>query len=308
MSLLLTSSSQSHNNSSGSHSSDLKNTIVHLRFPFSFLLMPVYLFALSQTNNVNIPHTILAFFIIHVLVFPSSNGYNSYHDKDTSSIGLIKNPPKVSKNLLRAANLMDILAVITGLLVSFTFSLLITIFILISRAYSNREIRLKRFPLISFFIVAFFQGGYLYMTSVIAISDIVSVDFLLSRTMITCMVISTLFIGSLYPLTQIYQHESDKRDGVITLSYLLGYIGTFIFSSSLFMIASTLIYVHFYYLGQQFNFHLFIFLMTPVILFITYWSYKVYRNIKYASFQYTMVMNIITALAMNTYFTLIILK
>jgi hypothetical protein len=50
------------------------------------------------------------------------------------------------------------------------------------------------------------------------------------------------FIGSVYPLTQIYQHEADKRDGVTSISYKLGYNGTFVFSGILFSIATVLLY------------------------------------------------------------------
>ncbi len=59
------------------------------------------------------------------------------------------------------------------------------------------------------------------------------------------MLLSSLFLGSAYPLTQIYQHEADKKDGVISLSYKLGYKGTFFFSSILFTMASIFL---FYYL------------------------------------------------------------
>jgi hypothetical protein len=45
------------------------------------------------------------------------------------------------------------------------------------------------------------------------------------------MSVASLFIGSVYPLTQIYQHEADKKDGVTTISYKLGYVGTFFFLS-----------------------------------------------------------------------------
>ena len=44
---------------------------------------------------------------------------------------------------------------------------------------------------------------------------------------VLAMIASSLLIGGFYPLTQIYQHEEDYNDGVITISYLLGYKGTF---------------------------------------------------------------------------------
>ena len=76
-----------------------KDTVKHLRLPFSLYLMPVFLFALSQADSINWPATLLSFLILHVLIFPSSNGYNSYQDRDETSIGGLKYPPKVSRNL-----------------------------------------------------------------------------------------------------------------------------------------------------------------------------------------------------------------
>ena len=59
------------------------STLQLLRLKFSFFLMPVYWFAVSQIIHVRFIHTLLIFFILHVLVYPSSNGYNSYMDRDT---------------------------------------------------------------------------------------------------------------------------------------------------------------------------------------------------------------------------------
>lgn len=310
MSILLASSGQTKNYNPGSTLLSFRNAVVHLRFPFSFLLMPVFLFAVSQTNysNINIQNAILSFIIIHVLVFPSSNGYNSYHDRDTNSIGLIKKPPKVSKALLQVTNIMDLLAISAGLFISIPFSFLLLIFILMSRAYSNRRIRIKKFPVASFLIVAFFQGGYIYLTTMVAILEDISLRSLISQNNLICITVSTLFMGSIYPLTQIYQHESDKKDGIITLSYLLGYRGSFIMSASLFFAAILLLYFHFDNIQQVSNFVLFITLMIPVILFMGYWSYKVFKDNKYANYKYTMIMNLATAFFMNTFFTILILQ
>jgi 1,4-dihydroxy-2-naphthoate octaprenyltransferase len=41
----------------------------------------------------------------------------------------------------------------------------------------------------------------------------------------------------LLPLTQIYQHKQDLDDGVNTISYKLGYIGTFIFCAIVYILA-----------------------------------------------------------------------
>src|SRR5664279_1453604 len=130
-----------------------KSTMKHLRLPFSFFLMPVFLFALSQAITIDWQTTIIAFVILHLFIFPSSNGYNSYQDRDETSIGGLKHPPKVTKNLYYATLLLDFTGVLCALFVSIYFSMFIVIFVIMSRAYSYRNVRLKKYPIIGFLTV-----------------------------------------------------------------------------------------------------------------------------------------------------------
>lgn len=283
------------------------STIKHLRFPFSFFLLPVFLFALSQANDIHWGNTILAFLILHILIFPSSNGYNSYQDKDETSIGGLKHPPKVTRNLYYVTLAFDAIGVLTGLIISVYFSLFVFVFILMSRAYSYRKIRLKKYAVLGFLTVFIFQGGFFYLMSASAISTLSPMKLLTQNNLI-CMILSSLFLGSAYPLTQIYQHEADKNDGVISLSYKLGYKGTFIFSSILFAMASILL---FYYLTMnhlQVEIFLFVLFIFPVVLTLTAWFNKVRRNTENANFENTMRMNIINSCCMNLYFSVLVLN
>jgi 1,4-dihydroxy-2-naphthoate octaprenyltransferase len=284
-----------------------KSTVKHLRLPFSFFLMPVFLFAVSQASTINWGPTAIAFFILHLFVFPSSNGYNSFQDRDTGSIGGLKNPPKVSRNLYNATLLMDIVAVMGGLLVSLTFSLLILIFILISRAYSYRNVRLKQYAVIGFLTVFFFQGAFVFLMASSAISTFSFAGFFTLNNII-CMSVASFFIGSVYPLTQIYQHESDKKDGVISISYKLGYNGTFVFSAILFVLATVFLYYYFNLKHQQIAILIFIVLMLPVIIDLSIWFAKVRKNTANANFENTMTMNLLTSSCMNLYFLVLILN
>lgn len=284
-----------------------KNTIKHLRLPFSFFLMPVFLFALSQSNTINWMDTLLAFFILHFLVFPSSNGYNSYQDKDEGSIGGLKYPPKVTVHLYYATLLMDIAAVLLGLLISVYFSVMILIFIGISRAYSYRDIRLKKYPLIGFLTVFFFQGAFVYLMSETAVSGFKMQD-VFSQSSFICMAVSSLFIGSIYPLTQIYQHQADKNDGVISLSYKLGYTGTFLFSGILFSIAVVLLLYYFNQKQQIIPLIIFLIMMLPVIVRLSLWFAKVRKDTVHADFDNTMAINMLTSSIMNLYFLLLIIN
>ena len=284
-----------------------KSTVKHLRLPFSFFLMPVFLFAVSQAGTINWRTTAIAFVILHLFVFPSSNGYNSFQDRDTGSIGGLKHPPKVSRNLYHATMLMDIVAVMSGFLVSFIFSLFVFIFILISRAYSYRNVRLKKYAVIGFLTVFLFQGAFVYLMASSAISTFSFARFF-TLSNIICMSVASFFIGSVYPLTQIYQHEADKRDGVTSLSYKLGYNGTFVFSGILFAVATIFLYYYFNLKHQQIAVLLFIILMIPVIIDLSVWFAKVRKNTDNANFENTMTMNLLTSTCMNLYFLLLILN
>ncbi len=72
---------------------------LHLRIPFSYFLLPVFLFSLAISPNISEKSIFWTFIIVHLFLYPASNGYNSYFDKDEQSIGGLKNPPPVNKGL-----------------------------------------------------------------------------------------------------------------------------------------------------------------------------------------------------------------
>ena len=282
-----------------------KSTVKHLRLPFSFHLMPVFLFALSQAEMIDFKNTIIAFLILHLLIYPSSNGYNSYQDKDETSIGGLKYPPTVSKNLFFVTLLLDLVGVSCALYVSVNFSLFVLLYVLISRAYSYRKLRLKKHPIIGFLTVFLFQGAFTYLMVSSALTDFYYAVFFTENKLI-CMIVSSLFIGSVYPLTQIYQHQSDKKDGVITISYKLGYLGTFVFSSLMFGFASALLYYYFNKKDQIIALIIFFSLMLPVVFRLLLWFNKVRKDNIHANFENTMRMNLMASVCMNTYFVILI--
>src|SRR5438874_5203370 len=124
-----------------------KSTIQLLRFHFSLFLLPVYLFAISQIPNVNWRNAFLVFVIFHFLLYPSSNGYNSYMDKDESPIGGLANPLLPTKELFIVTIVMDVLSVLFSFLIDPVLALGVLLYIMASRAYSYRGIRLKKYPI-----------------------------------------------------------------------------------------------------------------------------------------------------------------
>lgn len=274
-----------------------KSTIQLLRFHFSFFLMPVYWFALSQTGHINTVHAVLIFVILHLLVYPASNGYNSYMDRDTESIGGIKNPMEPTKQLFYVSILLDMVAIVVSFFISIYFALSVVAYILASRAYSYRGIRLKKYPVAGYLTVIFFQGAVTFFM----VMHGSSLDKTLQVPWIN-LLIASLLIGGFYPLTQIYQHKQDKKDGVTTLSILLDYKGTFIFTAIIYAFAMSLLAYQLFNQSQQKEFFIIQLFFAPVLVYFFWWFYKVICNQQAANFVNTMRMNLLASVCTNAAF------
>lgn len=264
--------------------------------------MPVYFFALSQVQTVLWSNALLIFIILHVLIYPASNGYNSFMDRDTGSIGGIEKPLKPTRHLFYTTIVLDCLALLLGLFISAVFFLLLLSYILASKAYSYRKIRLKRFPFIGFAIVIIFQGTVTFLMVYYGCSMNPGNTF-----PVYSIIAAALLIGGIYPLTQIYQHEADKNDGVTTISYVLGYRGTFIFSACVYGLAFIFLGLIFITKGQVKQYILLQICMLPALAYFFVWLSKVWHNKKEANFKNTMRMNLLASLCANLGFISILI-
>jgi 1,4-dihydroxy-2-naphthoate polyprenyltransferase len=279
-----------------------RSTIQLLRLHFSFFLMPVYWFALSQVVKPDIGRAILIFFIIHVLIYPSSNGFNSYMDRDVGSIGGLKSPPQPTQQLLWVSLIMDIFALVLGFIISPYFAAATALYILASRAYSARSIRLKKYPIGGYLTVILCQGAVIFFMVYHGSHPLRTLN-VPSLGMIS----ATLLIGAFYPLTQIYQHDEDAKDGVKTISFLLGIRGTFIFCA--FMNVFAFVILAYFLLSslEIKEFELLTTCMLPVLVYFIVWAVQVWRNPLRADFQHTMQMNIIASCCTSIGFILVFL-
>ncbi|CAN5647710.1 hypothetical protein BH11BAC3_BH11BAC3_33740 [soil metagenome] len=275
----------------------LKSTRQLLRIHFSFFLMPVYWFALSQTVNINTSDAILVFFLLHLLVYPASNGYNSYMDRDTESVGGIKNPMQPTKQLFYTSVVLDITAILLSFFISLYFVIGIIAYILASRAYSYRGIRLKQYPVLGYVTVVLFQGAVTFFLVMHGCSA--------SKTLnvpVMGMLAASLLIGGFYPLTQIYQHKQDKADGITTLSYMLGYKGTFIFTAIIYIFAVSSLAILLISTLQERSFFIIQIFFIPVLVYFFWWFKKVFDNTEAANFTHTMRMNMLASVCTNAAF------
>jgi 1,4-dihydroxy-2-naphthoate polyprenyltransferase len=284
----------------------MKAIFQHLRFPFSFLLMPVFWFSLMALDyhgklwqDINL---MLLFFVLHVLVYPSSNAFNSTQDHDEGSVGLIKNPLPVPTQLTNITIGFDVLAILLSCFINMNTACLIVCYIIASRLYSWRKVRLKQYPIIGFITVFICQGALIFFI----VKEAIGFNFSLYSSIYIFFIdafAASLMIGAMYPLSQIYQHKQDEKDGVKTISAWLSYRGTFIFSALQFLLFGALTY--FIIITNEYPSKLIFFLacQLPIMLFFLYWFYQVEKNKSNANYSYTMRMNMLSSCCMNICFS-----
>jgi 1,4-dihydroxy-2-naphthoate octaprenyltransferase len=274
-----------------------KSTVQHLRFPFSLFLLPVYLFGLSQAGEVSVLRAVLTFSILHFLVYPASNGYNSYYDKDEGSIGGVEKPLPVSKELWYVSLCMDVIAIGLGFVLGLEFVLLILLYGLASKAYSNPKIRLKKYAVLGWLTVFIFQGFVTYVMVLSGLKGNIAAEITSVKVWLPA-VLSSVLLGGAYPMTQIYQHGEDKRRGDITISIKLGIRGTFYFTAFWFLLANA----GFYVLLTFNQFIVFQGFMVFVLIYFLYWFRLVYKDEQMADFKHTMRLNMLSSASMNLFF------
>jgi 1,4-dihydroxy-2-naphthoate octaprenyltransferase len=282
-----------------------RDTILHLRIPFSLFLLPVFCFGVSQAASVHIADMAVVFIALHLFIYPGSNAYNSYMDKDEGSIGGLEKPPPVTRSLLYASIIFDALGLSISLIVGWQMMLLLAVYVLFSKAYSWAGIRLKKRAIAGWATVALFQGGYTFLLANMAVTKQFSVDWFTSKNL-TCMLFATLIIGGSYPLTQVYQHDEDGRRGDRTISYKLGIVGTFIFTGIFFTAGAGVAlyyFIKYYSVGQ---FFVFVGCTLPVIISFFNWFLRVRKDRAMADFRNAMFMNKISSVCMIICFCMLI--
>lgn len=278
------------------------STIKLLRIPFSFFLSPIYFFALAQVTHIDWVNAALIFFILHFLIYPASNGYNSCMDRDTGSIGGLEKPPPPSQQLYWITVILDGTAILLSLLIGPLFSIVMLFYIGASKAYSYRGIRLKKFPVIGYLVVIIFQGAVTFW--LVYYGSSIERDWQAAPWQ--GLLICSLLVGGFYPLTQIYQHQQDLEDGVKTISYQLGYTGTFIFCTIIYLLAW--IFMAQFFIHNRMGKQLLVtgIFFVPVIVYFIRWFIQVRKNSQAASFRNTMKMNWLAATCTNIAFLILL--
>jgi 1,4-dihydroxy-2-naphthoate polyprenyltransferase len=276
----------------------------HLRLPFSWFLLPAFLMGLLAVPEIELSKALLLFVVLHFLVYPSSNAFNSLQDQDEGPIGGMERPPQAPA-ILRPISLgLDALALALGFWQHWALGFGLLAYILASRAYSYRPIRLKKHPWAGFFTVLLFQGPWVML--LVALFTPAVFDWHNATAPGLLYLAAALVLGGSYPLTQIYQHEADRKDGVLSLSALLGVEGTFKFCSAAFALGGPALLFPLWQAGRVEALVLLAVGLLPVLLYFFWWWKQTLQDPASANFKNTMRMNLLASSSLNVALGLIL--
>lgn len=285
-----------------------RSSWLHLRIPFSYFLLPVFLFAVAISPNINEPRLLWVFVILHLLLYPASNGFNSYFDKDEKSIGGLKNPPKVSKGLYYLSLSFDVVALLLGyFIINPLFALMLFIYGLVSKAYSHPIIRLKKYPILGWISAGFFQGAFTFIMCYVGLNNF-SLSTSLNTHVLVPALLTSVMLWANYPMTQVYQHEEDLKRGDHTLSVKLGIRGTFYFTTLVFLVAAVQFTFYFLEFHEPKYAIAFFVALAPVLIYFLFWFFNVLKDESLANYSYAMGLNFISATCLNAFFVYLFLE
>ncbi len=220
----------------------MRATFLHLRFPFVYILSPIFVWGAAWGPGGWTARTALAFLLVHLALYPGANAFNSAYDRDTGPIGGLARPPVVPAGLGRWSVWLQgvgaALSLVVGPLFATGYAVLWGIF----TAYSHPRTRWKRSPIASTAAIVAGQGGIGYWLGWSAAGTAEpaprSIGSVWTAADAWALAAACAVVAALYPLTQVYQLEADRDRRDRTLAAALGARGTLAWSAACFAAAA----------------------------------------------------------------------
>jgi 1,4-dihydroxy-2-naphthoate octaprenyltransferase len=204
----------------------VKDLLLHLRLHWQVMLAPLFVWGFLLSAGARAPDLIitpqfwLVFLIYHVMFYGGATALNSYYDQDEGPVGGLWEPPRVTRDLLVFAVALQVVGLVLLSFVSRSLFVLALIMGAVGNAYSHPATRLKAYPWTSLLAVSIFQGmggtaaGWLFAQP--------EWQTLFSLKAMMGLLAASLIITGFYPLTQLYQREQDRKQGVISFAVYAG--------------------------------------------------------------------------------------
>lgn len=197
---------------------DFGRFLRHLRLHFQLVLAPVFLLGFAQAKGEPDGVFLALFLLVHVGLYGGMTAYNSYCDQDTGPVGGMKHPPPAGAlehwgGLGLAAGAVALMGWWGWRMAGLGLFMLV-----LGVAYSHPRWRWKGRPLASLLTVTVGQGLTPFFLGALAAPGRLTAGWELWLLSL----VSALFITGIYPLTQVYQIEEDRRRGDFTFAVHYG--------------------------------------------------------------------------------------
>jgi hypothetical protein len=220
----------------------MRATLLHLRFPFVYILSPIFVWGAVWGRGGWTTRTTLAFLLVHLALYPGANAFNSAYDRDTGPIGGLARPPAIPPELGRWSVWLQgvgaALSLVVGPLFAVGYAALWGIF----TAYSHPRTRWKRSPIASTAAIVAGQGGIGYWLGWSAAGFAEPAPRSIASAWTAAdgwsLAAACAVVAALYPLTQVYQLDADRARRDRTLAAALGARRTLAWSAACFAAAA----------------------------------------------------------------------
>ncbi len=268
------------------------SSLKHIRLPFSFFLLPIFLLAVLTVGTFDTRKAIGVFIVLHFFLYTASNGFNSYYDKDIESIGTLRYPPQVTKDLLWFSLLLDGIALAWAFIIDWRFAVGCFIYGGASKAYSWDKIRIKKHAVWGWLITGLGQGTLTFFLVAMTVAKNRSMSMTALPVLFPA-VFTGVFILGFFPLTQMYQHAEDARRKDITISLKLGIRKTLLVCVPLLGCSLTAFAAYFLATKGLFSFILFIVFSLPGLVYFLFWFSRTMHDERNADYVSTMKMSVL---------------
>ena len=277
-----------------------RSSVAHIRVPQSYYLMPVFFLGLFSAGHVDAVKAWTVFVVLHFFLYPASNGFNSYFDRDTDSIGTLKHPPLVTGDLLWFSLALDAFALVIALCAGLVFALGCFVYGCASKVYSWDRTRLKKYPVAGWLFTSLGQGTLTFLLVALSVgntrvADIT--DFRIWFPALTCGV----FVSGFYPLSQVFQHREDNRRRDTTISMMLGINGTFLLSLATLIVSIAALFFYFKSILGLDRALIFFVMLVPAAVYFGHWFYAVRKNAGAADYDHATRISILASSGINLF-------
>jgi 4-hydroxybenzoate polyprenyltransferase len=192
--------------------------VVHLRLPFQLTLAPVFLWGALLSEGRWDGSTTAAFVALHLFLYPAATAFNSAYDNDSGPVSGLERPPRAPPGLLHFAILLAAAGAAVAPFGGPGFLLVYALIVVWTAAYSHPATRWKAGPWKSAAAIALGQGALGFAAGWIAAAPLDLSDEALSAGASG----AALTALGLYPATQVFQLEEDRKRGDRTLAVVMG--------------------------------------------------------------------------------------